>query len=96
MQENNVRATFVASPLLKVAPAKPGYKTTEFYVAVATQVVSVLVLLGVLGPEAKDTVTGFVGDFIVHSTALVAMAVSAWKYIHARTQAKSDAPQFLE
>lgn len=80
-----------AAPL-QIRPDKPGYKTTEFYVAVATQVVSVLVLLGVLGPEVKDTANQFITDLVVHGTAMIALVTSAWRYIDSRTKAKTPGP----
>ena len=77
---------------LKVRPDKPGYKTTEFYVTVATQAIGVLVLFGVLGPEVKDVANQYLSDIVVHATALVAVLGSAWKYIDGRSKTKQGGP----
>lgn len=41
---------------------KPGYKTTEFWVALATGVTGILATLGVITPEAAQGTSGAVGQ----------------------------------
>ncbi len=59
---------------------KPGYKTTEFYMTVAANIVSLLVLSGVLLPGSKWA--GIV--------ALIGAALTNMGYTAGRTNAKKN------
>ena len=66
---------------------KPGWQTTEFWITLATQVVAVLVLTGVIKPENQELALS-IGTQIV--TGLLA-AVLAITYIVARFKVKTTA-----
>lgn len=65
---------------------KPGYKTTEFWVTIATQVISLVALSGVLTPEQFDDQQWV--QIVQQVGALVAMVGSAFGYTLSRGVAK--------
>ncbi len=68
---------------------KPGWKTTEFWMALATALISVLVVLGLVSPTDSDAASGAISNAITSIFALVANATVIYKYIHSRTELKS-------
>ena len=66
---------------------KAGWKTSEFWAAIVAQLISVLILTGVLQPEEGDTIKDAVGTLISAGLSLA----SVFKYIHARTAIKAQA-----
>ena len=63
---------------------KPGIKTTEFYVTIAAQILSILALLGVFTPEQADAI----GKAIPQLVGIAGVVASAFGYSIARGQAK--------
>ena len=69
---------------------KPGWQTTEFWIGIGTQLVSLLVFLGVIkGTEAGNLTTAFTGA-VVAVAAFIANALVLVRYIAARTELKLD------
>lgn len=68
---------------------KPGPMTTEFWMALGTQVIALLVLFGYLGNAEQQAATTVWKDIVTHSFALIASGMTTWKYIHSRTELKS-------
>ena len=67
---------------------KPGYLTTEFWLALAAQLITLLVLFGVVPETDKDTLQSVIATAIEHSAAVIANAVILWKYIQSRLEVK--------
>jgi hypothetical protein len=65
----------------KSAPAKPGYKTTEFYLACAATLISILYASGLLSPDGASAAS--------KATALIAAALTQLGYSISRGMAKS-------
>ena len=63
---------------------KPGYKTTEFYLTVIMQVITLLVLTGVILPDEQTTVETAASQAI----ALVGSLVTIAGYIKSRSTVK--------
>lgn len=69
--------------------SKPGYKTTEFYVAIIANVVGILVILGYLTPQQAD-------DFVKAVSSVIAGVViiaSTGIYIWGRVKLKQKSAQ---
>jgi len=70
---------------------KPGYKTTEFWAAAASQLLALLALVGLIGPGDLATLQDAVGKCIA---AVALFAANAWvvvRYIQSRTRLKQSA-----
>jgi hypothetical protein len=71
-------------------PIKPGWKTTEFWLTLVTQIVSILAVLGLVSfgdaKELGDAITKAVGAVFV----LVTNGAILWKYIQSRLSTKSN------
>ena len=65
---------------------KPGWKTTEFWVALISQILGLLVVLGVITPEQQNTLN----QAATQVAGGVVMAASAFGYCISRGQAKSN------
>lgn len=65
---------------------KPGYRTTEFWLALGTQVLALLVVLGVITPEQQDAL----GTSWQQIVGAVVMAVNAVGYAISRGLAKRN------
>lgn len=65
---------------------KPGYKTTEFWLALGTQVLALLVVLGVISPEQQDAL----GHSWNQLVGAIVMAVNAVGYAIGRGLAKKS------
>lgn len=63
---------------------KPGWKTTEFWAALAPQVAGALALAGVLTPAQADAYT----QVAIQVVGLVAMVLSSMGYSTSRGKAK--------
>lgn len=63
---------------------KPGYKTTEFWVTIAVQIVGILTTTGMFTPEQAGAIT----DAVIQIGGLVAMIASAFGYSLSRGSAK--------
>lgn len=54
---------------------KPGFKTTEFWVTLATNLIGLLVLFGVVGPEQQEELVQAAGG-LVSAISSAAYAIS--------------------
>lgn len=66
--------------------SKPGYKTTEFWIAIVSQLIGVLSLLGIFTPEQSE----IVNKAIIELGGLIVMAAGAFGYSIGRGIAKSN------
>jgi hypothetical protein len=71
-----------------VNPLRPGWQTSEFWIALVNQVLALLVLAGVLVPADRDQLGPALGNAVVAVFTLLGSAAVVWKYIHARTVLK--------
>jgi hypothetical protein len=72
---------------------KPGYKTTEFWVALAAQVVSMLMLLGVITPEQSSVLNETAGQSAVivnQVIGIVGVVGASFGYAVSRGLAKKE------
>ena len=65
---------------------KPGFKTTEFWLTLVAQLISLLVMTGVI-PQAD---TGMLNDTASKVAAGIVAALTLCKYIHSRTLVKTS------
>lgn len=68
---------------------KPGYKTTEFWIAIISQALTVLVLLGVVTIGDAATLSDALGKIVGAVFALIASAAVVIAYIRGRVELKS-------
>ena len=71
---------------------KSGYKTTEFWVSLATGICGLLVTLGVFDAAQATDVTAAVGKL----AGAVIMAVTSGAYAISRSKSKSENPVIEE
>jgi hypothetical protein len=74
---------------------KAGYKTTEFWVTLASQVIGILLLTGVITPEQSEVLgiaTGKAGGIATDVIAIITMVGSAFGYNLSRGLAKKEVP----
>lgn len=67
---------------------KPGYKTSEFWLAVSGQLLSLLVLTGFVSVADKEKIETAVVNSVSALFTLITGATIVWQYIHARTSLK--------
>jgi hypothetical protein len=67
---------------------KPGYQTSEFWIAIVSQVLSFLVLTHVITPQDQGTLTASVGNAIAGVFTILASAKIVLNYIASRTTLK--------
>lgn len=67
---------------------KPGYQTTEFWVTLLSQALSVLVLLRVITPQDETTLGSALGNAVAAIFALLASAKVVGDYLRSRTSLK--------
>lgn len=68
---------------------KPGWQTSEFWVTIAMQVLSVLVLTGAIAVGDRTTLEGAVTNGIQAAVALIASAATIWRYVASREAVKT-------
>jgi hypothetical protein len=71
------------------SPTTPGWKTSEFYMTLVTQIVGILALTGILTPEDSRVVVEHGNRLIEGVFGLFASAVPAAAYIYGRAKVKS-------
>ena len=74
---------------------KQGYKTTEFWVTLASQVVGILLLTGVVTPEQSEVLgiaAGKGGGIATEVIGIITMVGSAFGYNVSRGLAKKEVP----
>ncbi len=69
---------------------KPGWQTTEFWLSLASQVIAVLVLTGVVPQQDQSTLAGIVANAITGAFAVIAAVTMGVTYIQNRTSIKKD------
>jgi uncharacterized protein (DUF697 family) len=67
---------------------KAGWKTTEFWVSIATAVCGLLVTLGVFSPDQSSDLIKTVGTF----SGAIIVAVTSAAYAISRSKSKSENP----
>jgi len=67
---------------------KPGYKTTEFWLTVAVQVLPLLVIFNVLSQPEAETLAQSIEQATQAIAALVAAIVPIWRYVESRKAVK--------
>ncbi len=66
---------------------KAGWKTTEFWVTILTQLVGFGVLSGVIPVEVQSDA----GDTVVNGGAFITSILAVWRYIKGRSDVKVEA-----
>lgn len=59
-------------------PVKPGYSTTEFWIALINNIVGMLLILGYITPEEADQVAVAVSQVIGGVVVIASVAIYAW------------------
>ena len=67
---------------------KPGWQTTEFWISLGTNLVSLLVALGIVAMQDGASIQGAIVSAVTAAFALISAAVIVWKYVQSRTAAK--------
>ena len=67
-----------------------GWQTTEFWVTLVPQALTVLVVLGVIKPGDKDTLEGAIINAVSAVGILATSATTLWQYIRQRTALKES------
>lgn len=70
---------------------KSGVRTTEFWIALAAQIIPVLVIVGLLTADEAVTINETIVEAIKAVFALAASLGIIWKYIDSRTRIKEAA-----
>lgn len=73
---------------MKETEMKPGYRTTEFATVLASLVVTVLVLLGVVNDGDKAPLRDALGEIVMALGTLLSNAAIIVAYIRSRTELK--------
>jgi len=66
---------------------KPGYKTTEFWVTILTQVFGILAVLGILTPEQTTALS----ESFTQITGAIVITAASFGYSLSRGKAKAKA-----
>jgi len=67
---------------------KPGYKTTEFWLTVAVQILPMLVIFNVLSQPEADTLSQSIQQAVQAIAALITALAPIWRYIESRKAVK--------
>jgi hypothetical protein len=67
---------------------KPGYKTTEFWISLTSQLLAVAVAFGCISAADATTIGGAVTQVVTGLAAIVGAITSATWYTSARTELK--------
>ncbi len=71
-----------------MTPHRPGWKTSEFWIALASQLLALLVVLGWINPADKQTLEQNVAAAITAVFTLTGSVVVVLRYIDARSSLK--------
>ena len=74
---------------------KPGIKTSEFWIVIVTQLLSFLVLLGILNSEDQTLLMNSAAEIITGISSVVANGIIVCKYIQSRTDIKTEALKYF-
>ena len=77
----------------EVEAAKPGWKTSEFWIACGANLLGFLVVIGVISFQDKTTLEGALSSIVTAAVSLVSSVTVVVKYIAARTSIKSQTIQ---
>ena len=66
------------------APYKPGIKTTEFYVTVASIITTVATLTGIIGPGDKEPISQALVDIASAAATGIVAAIYIWGRVMAK------------
>lgn len=72
---------------------KPGYKTSEFWgtmTLVITNVIAMLVVVGMVDASDQQTVTGHITGIVAAIEAFIVNGLALWRYIKSREDLKKD------
>lgn len=67
---------------------KPGYKTTEFYLTIIGQALSLLAVLGIINASDVQPMYQLIGEMIAAGVVVVAGAWQVVSYTKSRTELK--------
>lgn len=67
---------------------KPGYKTSEFYLTIIAQVLSLLAVVGVINAGDVQPMYQVIGEMIAAGVVVLAGAWQVVSYIKSRTELK--------
>jgi hypothetical protein len=76
---------------MEVLIMKPGWQTSEFYIALAGQLLAILVLLGIVPAADRATLEGAISRAVEAVAAFAASTLGVWQYIRSRTTVKTEA-----
>jgi len=69
---------------------KPGYKTTEFWLALLAQLLPLLVLTGILSPDEVSAIETSTLEVVKVVGSLIVAVIPLWRYIDSRAKIKSS------
>lgn len=67
-----------------------GYKTTEFWIAVSTAIIFVLVFLKIVPQEQSDSLVPLLSDALEKLSALILAISTIVTYVKGRTELKKE------
>lgn len=67
-----------------------GYKTTEFWLAISTAIIFVLVFLKIVPQEQSDTLTTLLSDSLEKLSALILAISTIVTYVKGRNELKKE------
>ena len=67
-----------------------GYKTTEFWLAVSTAIVFILVMTNIVPEESRDSLIPLISDILEKLSALILAASTIITYIKSRHELKIE------
>src|SRR5262245_5443831 len=73
-----------------MTPMRPGWQTSEFWIALVSQVLSLLVIAGYLSASDRSTLEGALGTGITSAFAFLSSAAIVIRYIQSRTTLKQN------
>lgn len=75
---------------------KPGYKTTEFWVTLITNVITALVLTGLLTQTEAEVLNQATAAMVVGLIALITNGLIVFTYIRSRTDVKLQEQEAIQ
>lgn len=69
---------------------KPGYKTTEFWISLAANVVALLVIMGIVTPESQADLVEATSRIVEGVFAVITSVTAIIAYIRSRTKVKNE------
>jgi hypothetical protein len=72
---------------------KPGYKTSEFWIALVAQIIPFMILFGVVTADEAETVNESITQLIAAIFAAAASIAPIVAYIQGRAKVKANEPE---